>query len=70
VSLCLDADDAGDAAAGRIRSLLAEDERFAHITVTIDPPAVGKDYNDMLLHTKRTEREQHAGRRKEAGHSF
>lgn len=70
VSLCLDADDAGGAAAGRIRSLLAEDERFAHITVTIDPPAVGKDYNDMLLHTKRTEREQHAGRRKEAGLSI
>ena len=67
VSLCLDADDAGRAAAGRIRSLFAEDERFTHIAVTIDPPAVGKDYNDMLLHTNRTQREQHAGHRKEAG---
>ena len=69
VSLCLDADDAGRAAAGRIRSLL-KDERFSQITVTIDPPAVGKDYNDMLLHTKRMQREQHAGHRKEAGFSI
>ena len=71
VSLCLDADEAGHAAAGRIRSLLAEDERFTHITVTINPPAVGKDYNDMLLYTKRMERErQPAGRRREAGISI
>ena len=69
VSLCLDADDAGRAAAGRIHSMLAGDERFSHIAVTVDPPRTGKDYNDMLL-VMRQHAHQPAGHRKGAGISL
>ena len=69
VSLCLDADDAGQTAAGRIREMLAEDKRFSHITVTKDPPKEGKDFNDMLLCKKERETKL-TGHRKEAGLSI
>lgn len=69
VSLCLDADDAGRRAASGIQELLAEDARFSHLIVTIDPPSTGKDYNDMLLHTKMRERDQ-TNQRTEAGYSL
>lgn len=69
LSLCLDADDAGRNAAGKIQALLADDKRFAHITVTIDPPEKGKDYNEMLLQVKADERIP-ASRREEAGFSL
>ena len=71
ISLCLDADDAGQTAARQIKSFLAGDKRFAHITVTIDLPKEGKDYNEALLHAIRLERAQkQAGHRKEAGLSI
>jgi len=71
VSLCLDDDGAGQIAARRIRTLLKTEGRFSHITATIDPPAQGKDYNELLLHTVRQEREQRqAGHRKDAGLSL
>lgn len=66
ISLCLDADDAGRIAVGKIQALLVEDERFSHITVTEEPPTIGKDYNDMLLHTK-DQKLQSADHREEAG---
>ena len=69
VSLCLDADDAGQTAAGRIREMLAEDKLFSHITVTKDPPKEGKDFNDMLLCKKERETKL-TGHRKEAGLSI
>ena len=56
VSLCLDADNAGKTAAGRIREMLAGDKRFLHITVTKDPPKEGKDFNDMLQCVKAREK--------------
>ncbi|MEA5003778.1 MAG: toprim domain-containing protein, partial [Christensenella sp.] len=69
VSLCLDADDAGQTAAGRIREMLAGDKRFSHITVTKDPPKEGKDFNDMLLCKKERETKL-TGRRKVTGLSI
>lgn len=71
ISLCLDADDAGQTAAGKITASLAGDTRFSHIIVTIDPPSVGKDYNAALMHTVRAKQKQvQAGSRKEAGLSL
>jgi hypothetical protein len=70
-SLCLDADEAGQTAARRIKDTLAADKRFSHILVTIDPPAQGKDYNEMLLSVKAAERDaRQASRHKEAGLSL
>lgn len=69
ISLCLDADDAGQTGAQKIKTALAGDARFSHLNVTIDPPKIGKDYNETLLHTIRTKQEQ-AGHRKEAGLSI
>jgi len=68
VSLCLDADAAGQTAAQKIESALAGDARFAHIRVTIDPPTMGKDYNEALLYTIEKERVW-PGHRKVAGFS-
>jgi len=72
ISLCLDADDAGQEAASKIKNILAADMRLSHIKVTIDPPEHGKDYNNMLLQVKALEKQQrhHAGHRKEAGFSL
>lgn len=69
VSLCLDADDAGQTATSKIRDILADDEQFSHITVTTDPPKEGKDYNNMLLCKKEREVKL-TGHRKEAGLSI
>jgi hypothetical protein len=55
VSICLDNDEAGRAAARRIKASL--DMSRPDIAVTIDPPEQGKDCNDMLLHAIRQERE-------------
>ena len=30
--------------------MLHEDQRFKHIRVGVNPPRIGKDYNEMLLH--------------------
>ena len=71
VSLCLDADAAGQKAAKNIEKYLANDARFAHIRVTNDPPSTGKDYNDALLYTVRRQQERNPpGHRKEAGLSY
>ncbi|MDR2088649.1 MAG: DUF3991 and toprim domain-containing protein [Clostridiales Family XIII bacterium] len=65
VSLCLDADEAGQTAARKIHATLAENR--PDITVTIDPPRQGKDYNDMLLHAIRSERERRSQSRHNDG---
>ena len=68
VSLCLYADVAGQTAAKNIEKVLAGDARFAHIKVSIDPPSIGKDYNEVLLHTVSRQRERTPpGHRKDAG---
>jgi len=63
VSLCLDADDAGQIASVKLREMLTK--RYPHIDATIDPPENSKDYNDMLLHIK-TQKRKLAGHRKVA----
>jgi hypothetical protein len=65
VFLCLDNDAAGQTAAEKIRANLAA--RYPRIAVKIEPPRTGKDCNEMLVRSKRQE---HAGRRKEAGVSL
>jgi hypothetical protein len=64
VVLCLDSDEAGQQAVKRIRLALAE--RYPQVTVSIEVPTVGTDYNDMLIHI----RERDASPRKEAGFSL
>ncbi|MCL2343366.1 MAG: DUF3991 and toprim domain-containing protein [Firmicutes bacterium] len=69
ISLCLDNDSAGQEAARKISSMLSE--RYPHITVTVDPPIHGKDYNDLLLYTKARQKERDStGPHKEAGVSL
>ncbi len=71
MSLCLDADEAGRTAAQRITESLGRDTRFSHIVVTADPPPVGKDYNEALLHAVSHKRAQkQAGHRLDAGLSI
>ena len=31
-----------------VKKVIADDKRFAHIALTLDPPERGKDYNEML----------------------
>ena len=63
VTLCLDDDSAGWTAVEKICDRLAADERFAHITVRVDPPRHGKDFNEALLHAIKLEREEKHDRR-------
>ena len=56
ISLCLDNDGAGKKAAQNISTALANSQ-FKHITVKINLPKVGKDYNDSLLQSINLEKE-------------
>jgi len=57
VTLCLDADEAGQTAARKIAAKLAMDGRFEHITIKNCPPQGGaKDYNETLLRAVSIER--------------
>jgi len=59
ISLCLDADEAGQTATRKIAAKLAADTRFEHIRVRNCPPQDGaKDYNEALLRIVDAEREQ------------
>jgi hypothetical protein len=58
VVLHLDNDSAGLAAAANIKAMLETDKRFSHISASIEPPRIGKDYNEALLHEIKQEREQ------------
>ena len=48
VLLCLDRDQAGKEATGRIVRELLSDKRFSHLKITVIPPPASKDYNDTL----------------------
>ena len=65
ISLCLDADAAGQEAAKKIQSQLAVDGRFSHIRAVINPPVGAKDYNAMLMNKLAIEREQKIIKRRE-----
>jgi hypothetical protein len=64
VSLCLDNDEAGQTAARKIQTALADSH--PDIIATIDPPKHGKDYNDMLLHAIGLERDREPADRQNA----
>jgi hypothetical protein len=57
VSLCLDADKAGQDAARRIACRLSGDVSYAHIHVSITTPSSGKDFNEELIRSKGAGRE-------------
>lgn len=71
VSLYMDNDLGGLKNARRIKAMLHEDQRFKHIRVGINPPRIGKDYNEMLLHvTKKMKDHQQQCRQKQAAISI
>lgn len=55
VTLCLDNDEAGRTATGKIQRLIAETPAFHHIATTDQPPPSGKDYNEALLQQRARE---------------
>ena len=71
VSLYMDNDLGGLKNARRIKAMLHEDRRFKHIRVGINPPRIGKDYNEMLLHvTEKMKDHQQQCRQKQAAISI
>ncbi len=52
VTLHMDHDLAGMVNARKIKAMLHSDQRFKHIRVGVNPPRVGKDYNEKLLHAR------------------
>ena len=52
VNLYMDNDLGGLKNARRIKAMLHDNPRFKHIRVGINPPCVGKDYNEKLLHIR------------------
>jgi len=59
VTLHMDHDFAGIKNARKIKAMLHGDRRFKHIRVGVNPPRVGKDYNEKLLHTREQIKEYH-----------
>ena len=52
VTLYMDNDFGGLTNARKIKAMLHKDQRFKHIRVGVNPPRVGKDYNEKLLYTR------------------
>ena len=52
IQLCLDNDKAGQDATNRIIKELLNDQRYAHMKITVTPPPIGKDYADTVLAIK------------------
>lgn len=48
----MDNDLGGLTNARKIKAMLHEDQRFKHIRVSVNPPRVGKDYNEKLQHIR------------------
>jgi hypothetical protein len=69
VSLCLDSDGAGQSAAHLIRDRLAAEARFSGVATTIEPPAGGKDFNDVLIQKVSADR-QHRLQTVKSGEEF
>ena len=66
VILHLDNDKPGIIAARKIKNTLANDERFKHIRVSVNPPRGANDYNALLLCAIEMEKEQKQQGRREA----
>lgn len=71
VTLYMDHDLAGFVNARKIKTMLHEDKRFRHIRVSVNPPRMGKDYNEKLLQVReQLQTSQHQRRPKEAAVSI
>ena len=71
VILYMDHDLAGFVNARKIKTMLHEDKRFRHIRVSVNPPRMGKDYNEkLLLVREQLQTSQHQRRPKEAAVSI
>ena len=71
VTLYMDHDLAGFVNARKIKTMLHEDKRFRHIRVSVNPPRIGKDYNEKLLQVReQLQTSQHQRRPKEAAVSI
>lgn len=71
VTLYMDHDLAGFVNARKIKIMLHEDKRFRHIRVSVNPPRMGKDYNEKLLQVReQLQASQHQCRPKEAAVSI
>ena len=71
VTLYMDHDLAGFVNARKIKTMLHEDKRFRHIRVSVNPPRMGKDYNEkLLLVREQLQTSQHQRRPKEAAVSI
>lgn len=71
VTLYMDRDLAGFVNARKIKTMLHEDKRFRHIRVSVNPPRMGKDYNEKLLQVReQLQTSQHQRRPKEAAVSI
>ena len=71
VTLYMDHDLAGFVNARKIKTMLHEDKRFRHIRVSVNPPRMGKDYNEKLLEVReQLQTSQHQRRPKEAAVSI
>lgn len=67
----MDHDLAGFVNARKIKTMLHEDKRFRHIRVSVNPPRMGKDYNEkLLLVREQLQTSQHQRRPKEAAVSI
>ena len=56
---------------GKSKPMLHEDKRFRHIRVSVNPPRMGKDYNEkLLLVREQLQTGQHQRRPKEAAVSI
>ena len=62
---------AGFVNARKIKTMLHEDKRSRHIRVSVNPPRMGKDYNEkLLLVREQLQTSQHQRRPKEAAVSI
>lgn len=67
VALYMDNDLAGLTNARKIKALLKANFRFRKIRVSVNPPRMGKDYNDKLRQTiQQNQQKQHVNRQKQA----
>lgn len=71
INLYMDNDLGGLKNARRIKAMLHEEQRFKHIRVGINPPRIGKDYNEKLLRVRQQMQDRQQPRRqKEAAVSI
>jgi len=58
IYICTDRDSAGDESISRIVKQLKDSENYKHIKLTVWQPSIGKDFNEMLVHMKKQEKQE------------